>query len=66
LAVGNSGTVLRCDGSRWSKVSMLTEHKLLGLAFHSGSNGWAVGENDAIQHFHRLCDDIGSAGCERG
>jgi len=49
-AVGNSGTLLRWNGSAWSDVAVPTSNNLIGVDMLNGSEGWAVGTND-ILHF---------------
>ncbi len=42
-AVGDSGTILRWDGSQWTSVSSPTSANLYSVFFFDTSNGWAVG-----------------------
>jgi hypothetical protein len=53
FAVGQFGTILRWDGSRWSEDPqslVLTDAQLNAVAFGSGE-GWAVGANGTILHY---------------
>src|SRR6201999_1338494 len=53
--VGQSGTILRWDGTSWSEdpqSAQLTQVELTAVAFRpSGDEGWAVGRFGTILHF---------------
>jgi hypothetical protein len=51
FAVGNSGTIIRYDGTSWSPVTSGTTADLYGIWGSDGANIFAVGKSGAILHY---------------
>jgi hypothetical protein len=50
-AVGDSGTILRYDGTDWKLTPSGTTQDLLGVWADSSGDAWAVGSSGTILHF---------------
>ncbi|MFN8475490.1 MAG: two-component regulator propeller domain-containing protein [Anaerolineae bacterium] len=50
-AVGDSGAIIRWDGTRWSRQTS-TGATLRAVSMLSEQEGWAVGDGGAIYHMH--------------
>jgi hypothetical protein len=54
FTVGDSGTILRYDGTGWSAVPSPTTDNLNGIWRYSASHGFAVGDSGTILHYDGL------------
>jgi hypothetical protein len=49
-AVGDNGTILHSDGTRWAAAASITAHGLWGIWTASPTEGWSVGDQGTILH----------------
>ena len=50
-AVGDSGIILRWDGTNWQNVTSPTTKHLFSVNMVNSTNGWAVGSDGCIIHW---------------
>ena len=54
FAVGDTGTMLRWDGTLWASILSGTPNTLRGIWMVSGTDGWAVGDAGTIVRWNGL------------